>query len=158
MHDEEGMRALFESRIFLEAALARHAAAHAKRDDLAELRETLARNRAAIGDPRAFYATDVAFHGVLYRIPRNPIYPAVHKAYVEWLMRHWGRMERAADIDRLNHAGHVAIFEAIAARDPDEAEAALRRHLQIAWEQVRGTFEFRSPPPTEANASGRRSG
>jgi DNA-binding FadR family transcriptional regulator len=153
MHEEEGARALFESRILLEAALVRHAAAHARRNDIAELRETLERNRAAIGDPRAFYATDVAFHAVLYRLPRNPIYPAVHKAYVEWLMSHWGRMERAADVDQLNHAGHVAIFEAIVARDPDEAEAALRRHLEIAWEQVRGTFAFR--PPAKADDTAR---
>jgi DNA-binding FadR family transcriptional regulator len=142
LHGEEGVRALFDSRIFLEAALARHAAQHARKDDIAELRQLLERNRAAIGDPKAFYASDVAFHGALYRLPRNPIYPAVHKAYVDWLMSHWGRMERAADLDRLNHAGHVAIFEAIAARDPDGAEAALRRHLEVAWEQVRGTFEF----------------
>ena len=69
----------------------------------------LQRNRAAIGDSEAFYATDVAFHGVLYKVPRNPIYPAVHKAYVDWLMSHWRRMERSSDVDRMNHAGHVAI-------------------------------------------------
>ena len=140
MRDEQGAWALFESRIFVEAALARHAAAHARKEDIAELQGALARNSEAIGDSRAFYETDVAFHGVLYQIPRNPIYPAVHKAYVAWLMRHWARMDRAAELDRLNHAGHVAVFEAILARDPDGAEAALKRHLQFAWELVRGTL------------------
>jgi DNA-binding GntR family transcriptional regulator len=53
-------------------------------------------------------------------------------------------MERSPDIDRVNHAGHAAIFEAILARDPDEAEAALRRHLQVAWEFVRSSLR-RSP-------------
>lgn len=140
MREGQGAWALFESRIFVEAALARHAAAHARKEDIAELQEALRRNRDAIGDSAAFYETDVAFHGVLYKIPRNPIYPAVHKAYVAWLMRHWARMERAAELDRLNHAGHAAIFEAILARDPDEAEAALKRHLRFAWELVRETL------------------
>jgi GntR family transcriptional regulator, sialic acid-inducible nan operon repressor len=145
MSGADGARMLFDSRIFVEAALARFAATHARKEDIALLRQALEANRAAIGDPRAFYETDVAFHGLLYRIPRNPIYTAVHKAYVEWLMRHWARMQRGDDVDRLNHAGHVAILEAIIERDPDEAEAALRRHLAIAWELVRGTFEPAAP-------------
>ncbi len=140
LEDEDGVWNLFESRILVEAALARHAAAHARREDIEELRGALERNRAAVGDADAFYATDVAFHGVLYKIPRNPIYPVVHQAYVNWLMSHWRRMERSADVDRVNHAGHAAVFEAILARDPDEAEAAMRRHLQVAWEFVRGAL------------------
>lgn len=69
-----------------------------------------------MGDGEAFYDTDVAFHAVLYRIPRNPIYPVLHKAYVERLVRHWCEMPRAADIDRLNFAGHAAVFDAIVGR------------------------------------------
>lgn len=147
LHEPGGATALFESRVFLEASLARHAALHADRNDVEELRSALERNRAAIGDPGEFYLTDVAFHGILYRIPRNPIFPAVHKAYVDWLMSHWAKMDRAADLDRLNFAGHVAILDAIIARDPDGAEEALRRHLQVAWEQVRGTFAPAAAPP-----------
>lgn len=139
--DAEGAKALFDSRVLLEAALARHAAEHGRKDDIAELRAALDRNHAAIGDARAFYDTDVAFHGVLFRIPRNPVYPAVHKAYVAWLMHHWAAMDWTAEIDRLNHAGHANLFEAILARDPDAAEAALRDHLRFAWKLVRVTFE-----------------
>jgi DNA-binding FadR family transcriptional regulator len=156
--DAEGAKTLFDSRVLLEAALARHAAEHARKDDIAELRDALERNRAAIGDPRAFYDTDVAFHGILFRIPRNPIYPAVHKAYVAWLMRHWAAMDRTAEIDRLNHAGHATLFEAILARDPDAAEAALRDHLRFAWKLVRVTFEpgsaERPAEPIEDHAPG----
>lgn len=138
--DQRGVWNLFDTRIFLEAALARWAANHARRDDLEELRAALEENRKAIGNPVLFDNTDVAFHAVLYRIPGNPIYPAVHKAYVDWLIQHWRSMERGADIDQMNYAGHKAIFEAIAARDPDAAEDALRRHLVAAWEFVRSTF------------------
>ena len=52
----------------------------------------------------------------------------------------------SAEIDRLNHAGHQAILDAILARDPDEAETALRRHLQFAWELVRETLGTYAEP------------
>jgi DNA-binding FadR family transcriptional regulator len=142
--DRKGVWNLFDTRIFIEAALARWAASHARRVDLDELRAALEENRKAIGDPQLFYETDAAFHAVLYRIPGNPIYPAVHKAYVEWLAQHWLSMRHGAGIDQMNYAGHEAIFEAIVARDPDAAEEALRRHLVAAWEFVRSTF------PTES--------
>ncbi|MXQ10877.1 FCD domain-containing protein [Microvirga makkahensis] len=139
--DRKGVWNLFDSRIFLEAALARWAASHARRDDIEDLRAALEANRQAIGNSSKFDESDAAFHSILYRIPGNPIYPAVHKAYVEWLMQHWRSMKRGADIDYMNYAGHEAIFDAITARDPDGAEEALRRHLVAAWEFVRSTFD-----------------
>jgi GntR family transcriptional regulator, sialic acid-inducible nan operon repressor len=138
--DRKGVWNLFETRIFIECALARWAASHARRDDLEELRAALEANRGAIGDSLVFDETDATFHAVLYRIPGNPIYPAVHKAYVEWLTQHWRSMKRGPDIDHMNYAGHRAIFEAVAQRDPDNAEESMRRHLVAAWEFVRSTF------------------
>ncbi len=138
--EREGVKNLYDSRIFFEAALARHAAAHAKREDIEALQEALAQNQAAIQDSDLFYATDVAFHGVLYRIPGNPVYLALHRAYVDWLSSHWKEMRRGPEINQLNFAGHKAVADAIVARDPDAAEHALQRHLQVAWEYVRSTF------------------
>jgi DNA-binding FadR family transcriptional regulator len=140
MIDRKGVWNLFETRIFMETALARWAAKHARRDDLEDLRAALDANREAIGNSALFDETDAAFHAVLYRIPGNPIYPAIHKAYVDWLIQHWRSMKRGAGIDQMNCAGHDAIFEAILARDPDNAEEAMRRHLVAAWEFVRSTF------------------
>ncbi|MEZ0170995.1 FCD domain-containing protein [Microvirga sp. TS319] len=138
--ERDGVWNLFETRIFIETSLARWAAKHARRDDVEDLRAALEANREAIGDPMAFYETDAAFHAVLYRIPGNPIYPAIHKAYVEWLTQHWRSMKRQADVDQMNYGGHKAVFDAIVMRDPDNAEEAMRRHLVAAWEFVRSTF------------------
>jgi DNA-binding FadR family transcriptional regulator len=140
VEDEAGVRNLFETRVFLEAALARHAALHARRDDIAALDAALEANRAAIGDPEHFYATDAAFHALLYRVPRNPIFPEVHRAYVEWLQHHWRLLPRGAEFDRVNHAAHAEILAAIIARDPDAAELALRRHLATAWDFLRAAL------------------
>ncbi len=140
LHDERGVETLFETRVFIEAGLVRDAARHARREHLDHLAEALAENGAAIGDPDRFYATDVAFHAVLYAIPDNPIYPAVHRAYVEWLMSHWQRMPRSPEIDRMNFRAHEGIFRAIADRDAERGEHLLRSHLATAWEFVRATF------------------
>lgn len=135
-----GVKNLYDTRIYLEAALARTAALSARKEDIAALREALEANARAIPDSQTFYATDVAFHAVLYGVPRNPIFPAVHRAFTSWLSTHWQQMPRSPDRNRINHLSHKAIFEAIVDRDPDGAERALTAHLTAAWEYVRGTF------------------
>ena len=84
---------------------------------------------------------DIAFHGVLYRMSRNPIFPAVHEGFTAWLYPHWGRMERLVDHNEANCIAHEAIYNAILERDPDRAEEALIEHLRGAWEYVKHTFE-----------------
>ena len=137
----EGVKNLYDTRIFLESALVRHAALHARKDDIVALGEALAANEAAIADSARFYATDMAFHAILYRIPRNPIFPAINIAFTGWLAPHWVKMPRAPERNRVNYLRHADVFNAIRDRDPDAAEAALTRHLHAAWEFVRGTFE-----------------
>jgi DNA-binding FadR family transcriptional regulator len=137
----DGVKNLYDVRILLEAALVRHAALHARRKDIEALDRALAENEAAIPDSERFYATDMAFHAVLYEIPGNPVLPAVHRAFTEWLAPHWLKMPRSPERNRINFGRHRDIFVAIRDRDPDAAEAALLSHLNTAWEYVRGTFE-----------------
>lgn len=136
-----GVKTLYESRIFLERALARDAATNAHKTDIENLKAALAANQAAIDDSLAFHATDVAFHSVLYQVPRNPIFPAIHQAYTSWLAPHWEKMLRSPERNRVNYQSHKAICDAIVDRDPDAAEQALANHLNAAWEYVRVTFE-----------------
>lgn len=132
---------LYDTRVFLEAALVRHAALHARKDDIAVLRSALEANEAAIPDSGLFYMTDMAFHAVLYEVPRNPVMPAIHRAFTAWLRPHWERMPRSPERNRVNYLSHREIYQAIVDRDPDGAERALNGHLAAAWEYVRGTFE-----------------
>jgi DNA-binding FadR family transcriptional regulator len=140
LKQNNGVKTLFDARIFLEAALVRHAALHARKEDIAALRAALADNLAAINDPVAFDNTDVAFHAIFYAISGNPIFPAIHRAFVSWLFGHWQSMPRSAEQNLAYHAGHKATFDAIINRDPEGAEKALQSHLEEAWETVRGTF------------------
>ena len=141
LDQEGGVKHLFDSRIFIESALVRLAAEQATKDDIAHLRSALEKNGDAIMDSDLFYETDMAFHSVLYTIPRNPIFPSLQKSYTAWLEIHWQRMPRLPERNRRNFASHAAILDGILNRDPDAAENALRQHLADAWEQVRSTFE-----------------
>ncbi len=141
LEQKGGVKHLFDARIFIESALVRCAAEEATKDDIANLRTALERNSDAIMESDFFYETDMAFHSVLYTIPGNPIFPALHKSYTAWLADHWKEMPRLPERNRRNYAAHAAILDGILNRDPDAAESALRRHLADAWEQVRGTFK-----------------
>ncbi|MDB5506856.1 MAG: transcriptional regulator [Devosia sp.] len=136
-----GVKNLYDTRIFLEAALVRNAALNARKHDLAALREALELNRGAIPDSDQFYVTDIAFHAVFYQVSGNPVFPAVHAAFVTWLSGHWRQMLRSPERNQVNYFSHREIYNAVLDRDPDAAEKALTGHLTSAWQYVRSTFE-----------------
>lgn len=138
--ERTGIKNLYDSRVFIERGLVRDAAASATKEDISDLKAALAANHAAIADSLAFYETDIAFHGVLYRIPKNPIFPAIHTGYTAWLAPHWEKMLRSPERNEMNYRAHQAILSAILARDPVAAEEALNSHLLAAWDHVRTTF------------------
>jgi GntR family transcriptional repressor for pyruvate dehydrogenase complex len=124
-----GVQNFQNARIFFETALARHAAEHATDEDIARLKEALEANRRSIGDLERFQRTDVDFHYVIALTARNPIFTAIHAALAGWLLEQ-RRTTLAHGEDARAYAAHRAIFEAIAARDPDRAERAMREHLE----------------------------
>ncbi|SLN53005.1 FCD domain-containing protein [Ruegeria meonggei] len=140
LHQPGGVRNLFDTRILLEAALVREAAKTADKHDISALKQALEANEASIDNSEMFYETDIGFHRILYEIPRNPVLPAVNRAYTTWLAPHWMQMPRLPDRNQKNFKAHKEIFDAVLMRDPDAAEDALKRHLENAWDQVRQTF------------------
>jgi GntR family transcriptional repressor for pyruvate dehydrogenase complex len=123
-----GIQNFQNARIFFEVGLARHAAGHATEEDLALLAAALETNRRSIGDLDRFQQTDVDFHYVLAVIARNPIFEAIHAALAGWLLDQ-RRQTLAPGEDAKAFAAHSTIAEAIAARDPERAERAMREHL-----------------------------
>lgn len=136
LSSDAGQRHFQGARMFFEVGLAREAAGHATEGDLAALRAALDANRRAIGDRDAFTSTDIAFHFELPRIARNPIFIALHDQISEWLKEQRVVTLAAPGQERTAYKAHRAIYEGIAARDPDRAEQAMRAHLQ----QLASTF------------------
>lgn len=125
----EGMRHFQQARRLFEAALARAAAETATDEDVGALRAALDENAAALGDPKSFEESDVRFHYVLATIPSNPIFTAVHSGIVDWLREQRTTSLKAQGADHAALAAHQRIFAAVAARDPEAAERAMREHL-----------------------------
>jgi DNA-binding FadR family transcriptional regulator len=139
----DGVQNFQAARIFFEVGLARHAALHATAEDLAELETALETNRQSIGDLKGFERTDVEFHYVLAVIPRNPIFTAIHAGLAEWLIEQ-RRTTLAPGEDIKAYAAHRKIFKAVASRDPDRSEAAMRQHLEYVAQRYTDVVEGRS--------------
>jgi GntR family transcriptional regulator, sialic acid-inducible nan operon repressor len=130
----ESLKNLFEARVFIEAAMARHAAKAIGEARIAELKTALDANRKAIGQRELFMQTDIAFHRVLFQTADNPIFDAVHAALVGWLMERWRRIVRTNITEKLAYRGHLQIYQAVKKADPDAADKAMRKHLAASWE------------------------
>jgi GntR family transcriptional regulator, sialic acid-inducible nan operon repressor len=133
---DEGQRHFQGARMFFEVGLAREAARSATDADLTSLKGALEANRRAIGDRDRFTGTDIAFHFELPRIARNPVFIALHDQISEWLKEQRVVTLAASGQERVAYEAHRAIYDGIAARDPDRAERAMRDHL----EQLAETF------------------
>lgn len=138
----EGQRAFQSARRFFEVGLARNAASNATDEELRDLKAALDANKAAIGDNRAFIATDIAFHFELAKIAHNVIFLALHDQISEWLREQRVVTLTAENQEQIAYAAHKAIYEAVAARNPNAAEAAMTDHLnQLSstfWRQKEG--------------------
>jgi len=130
----ESLKNLFDARVFIEVAMARHAAQTINATRLAELKTALAANKSAIGDGERFMQTDVAFHRILFQTAGNPVFDAVHAALVNWLMERWRKIDRTEAIQTLAYKGHQQIYRAVEKHDPDAAQEAMRKHLTASWE------------------------
>ena len=143
MATRDGVRVFQDARVLLEVALVRHAAVNATSDDIAELKEALDANRVAVNDRHRFNETDNAFHAQIVSIARNTVIDATYSGLSEWLfeqrqiaMLHPGSPQHAVE-------AHTRIFEAIAAKDSDAAEAAMRAHLDGVIKQYWSVWEAR---------------
>jgi GntR family transcriptional regulator, sialic acid-inducible nan operon repressor len=133
MNDKDTFKNMFDARSFVEQAMARNAAVNATDAQLADLRRRLERNGEAIGDRREFVRTDAAFHRALFEMTANPIFDALHDAFAGWVEERRAGMERHSFTEGYAFKQHGDIYAAIASRDGDAAEAAMRRHLEGWW-------------------------
>jgi GntR family transcriptional regulator, sialic acid-inducible nan operon repressor len=140
LEQPDGQQHFQEARSFFEIGLARYAALHATAKDLARLETALAANRGSISDLPAFKRTDIDFHFVLAEIPRNPIFPAIHDAMVDWLTDQRNVTLQVVGQVLTAYRAHERIFKAVASGDPDVAERAMAAHLKQlyrVYERVR---------------------
>ncbi len=125
---------LKEARLFFEAGMVRIAAETATDADVARLKTRLDDHFDSLKDLSTFLEKDKLFHGEIAAISGNPIYAAVSQAVFEWMEEFHVELVRLKGAEHITLEEHTAIYEAIAARDPDAAVAAMERHLLRANE------------------------
>jgi GntR family transcriptional regulator, sialic acid-inducible nan operon repressor len=124
---------LKEARLFTEAGFARLAAERATPEEVDALRNCLDAQRRVRPQAERFLDADMEFHRRIAAMTGNPIFPAVIEAMFGWLATSYYRsLVRAPGAESLTLAEHERILAAIAARDPAQAEAAMREHLTRA--------------------------
>jgi DNA-binding FadR family transcriptional regulator len=137
------LREFLESRRILEVQAAMLAAERASDDDIARLGEAMARIQAAAernGSTRAaedlYHQADLDFHGCLLDATANRVLAQMVRPIRQALEE--ARRALAHPESRAGRAlpEHQAIYDAIAARDPEAAGAAMRVHLDTVAEYL----------------------
>ena len=135
--DPSSLEHLKEVRVFLETGMARLAAERADAAGVALLRERLDAHHRLADQPQHFVDGDLGFHTQIAAMSGNPIFPVIIDAMLHWLAEYYQSLVHAPGAEVLTLAEHERIYEAIAARDPVAAEAAMRGHLMRANELYR---------------------
>lgn len=154
----EGLAEAVELRRMIEPQVARLAALRADAAGLEAMRAILARMEAAIGDVPRWIQADLDFHEQLGRLSGNGlVWLQVRglRPVVEEVMRrfndHASRSHRnwRATFDR-----HRLVLDALAARSPAAAEAAMLAHFAAAEDAIAAIFPAAPTPGSKQEETG----
>ncbi|WP_341248729.1 FadR/GntR family transcriptional regulator [Cupriavidus pauculus] len=134
--DAGDLAAIFELRIDLESAAAAMAARHRTEHDVACMRGVLDALAAQLDDPDHGVEPDIQFHVAIATATHNPYYVQLLQ-YMNLQLHHAVRTARLNSrqqpgLPEQVHGEHVAIFDAIRARDADLARRCATDHLRNA--------------------------
>jgi len=125
----EGRAHLEQARLFLETSLLRYAIIHITSAQMARLVAAVEACDANIDDHAAFRSADVGFHRVFADVPGNPIFVALHQAFVERMMKRRPVLDDFVSRNRASNDEHKSIVHAMLDKDTDKAVDVLTRHL-----------------------------
>jgi GntR family transcriptional repressor for pyruvate dehydrogenase complex len=136
---------LVEARRHLEEILAGLAADRRSEEDLEYLRVHLAEMRASFDDPDRFVAADIAFHMRVTEAARNETLGGVITG-IRSLLQVWiSRVMHSQDSYEPSLDEHIAVLAAIEAKDAVAARAAMRAHMDGAFQRLEATLGHDAP-------------
>ena len=130
--------AITECRMALEGLIAAKAATAATDDEIAGLRSHVAAMREAVdgGELVKYSALIQQLHQMLRDAARQPTAAELIERLQAQIVRHQFQLSLRPGRPRVSLAGLTAVVEAVAARDPERAEAAVRAHLRTVIEAL----------------------
>jgi len=122
---------ILQARAMLEALVARQAATRATAREIARLRRIVAGMGRLLetGDLLGYSEQNAALHAAIIEAARHETAARLIAGLRAQLVRFQFRTILVAGRAAHSYAEHTAIVDAIADRDPDAAETAMRRHL-----------------------------
>jgi DNA-binding FadR family transcriptional regulator len=139
------VRNLFELRAIVEPAAAALAAARHTKPELKAIKDALAAMDSQKLSTEEGRAADRDFHGAILRATHNDALIALSSsigAAVRWTTTF---KQRVGDFPRDAIPDHRRVYDAIAARDPNAARAAMHSLVDLALEDTRQSIQKRPP-------------
>ena len=152
--DEDAVE-IMELRCALESLAARYAALRAAPTDIVQLRAMtkMLEEVGKSGDSTRFSAINMDFHSEIIRISQHRNAAKLIKGLrAQIIVFQYGPILAPGRIRQLN-SEHRKLVSAIASKDPDAAEAAMRHHLQNAVEALRAVIQGRHLAVRQARAN-----
>jgi DNA-binding FadR family transcriptional regulator len=151
---------LLRARLMIEGETAADAALYASASDLNKIEKTLEQMRRMVASKINAQVSDRQFHVAIGEAAKNSVLASIiNGLWAGMFAPMYHRLSVRAGLDQHQAAAledHEAIFKAIAARDPNEARRAMRRHLQHVEEHLTSdTDEPESREQTPAAAARR---
>jgi DNA-binding GntR family transcriptional regulator len=139
-----------EVRVSLEQLLVGRAATNVTPADLRDLRQTIEamRERVAQGDPLGYSELNARFHQRIWDISDNQTARRVLANLKSQSIRFQYRTILRPGRTEQSLEEHEAIVSALAARDPEAAEAAMRTHLSQVVSTLKWSIDSQTRPPS----------
>lgn len=125
----EGGAHMEQARLFLETSLVRYAAQSATPAQIGKMVAAIEKGDRALHDLPSFRLADVEFHRALAEVPGNPIFVALHDAFVGGLMLSRPGPKDVVSHNRRSNDEHKGVVQAIIAHDAEAAVTILTKHL-----------------------------
>ncbi len=126
----EGVAHLVEIRELLEPEIAGLAAERVNDEQIAVMKDAVAIMDGSIDNAEVFVEADLDFHLALAEATQNTLVPILIDSVVDLLREHRKRISRVPGGGQRAQFHHRCILDAMIARDPDAARAAMRAHLR----------------------------
>lgn len=129
---------ILEARIAIECEAIRLACQRATAQDLSIIERALAEIPRGVTDPELGAQTDFEFHTAIVRASHSEVLLLLYESLEALLRRSHQERRQAAynDASFLDTLGpaHRALYDAVVARDSEEAESQMRRHFSLLQE------------------------
>jgi DNA-binding FadR family transcriptional regulator len=127
---------LVEARLIIEPGVARLAARNAGPADIQNIALHIRTMEKVVGHHQVEMNTDLEFHGSIVKAAKNPVMMRIVPLILNSIVKTYEDSPRTTDDHSHALREHRFVYEAIKKRSPEEAFAAMQRHLENSYSRT----------------------